>query len=66
MFLDFITKLLKNLNQTLKLLSILQVLRVAKNYQLKNETIIKKNTLIFIIHIKNRNNLNKKHQNTSK
>ncbi len=42
MFLDFITKLLKNLNQTLKLLSILQVLRVAKNYQLKNETIIKK------------------------
>lgn len=66
MFLDFITKLLKNLNQTLKLLSILQVLRVAKNYQLKNETIIKKNTLIFIIHIKNRNNLNKKYQNTSK
>ncbi len=66
MFLDFITKLLKNLNQKLKLLSILQVLRVVKNYQLKNETIIKKNTLIFIIHINNRNNLDKKHQNTSK
>ena len=61
MFLDFITKLSKNLNQTPNLLPITQVLRVVKNYQLKNKTKIKKSALIFIIHIKNKNNQTKKH-----